>query len=115
RAIEATPGRVVGPGAGRVIPDTRAALALREPTCPPVQYIPVKDVDMSLLERTDHSTYCPYKGDCVYYSIPLGGDKSVNAVWTYEVPFAAVAEIKDHFAFYPDRIDEIALQPLSEP
>ena len=68
---------------------------------------------MSLLERTDHSTYCPYKGDCVYYSIPLGGDKSVNAVWTYEVPFAVVAEIKDHFAFYPDRVDEIALQPLS--
>jgi uncharacterized protein (DUF427 family) len=68
---------------------------------------------MSLLEPTDHSTYCPYKGDCAYYSIPIGGDKSVNAVWTYEVPFAAVAEIQDHFAFYPDRVDEIALQPLS--
>ena len=111
--IERNPVRVVVSVAGRVIADTRDALTLRESTYSPVQYIPLKDVDMSLLERTDHSTYCPYKGDCAYYSIPIGGDKSVNAVWTYEVPFAAVAEIKDHFAFYPDRIDEIALQPLS--
>ena len=111
--IERNPVRVVVSVAGRVIADTRDALTLRESTYPPVQYIPLKDVDMSLLEPTDHSTYCPYKGDCAYYSIPIGGDKSVNAVWTYEVPFAAVAEIQDHFAFYPDRVDEIALQPLS--
>jgi uncharacterized protein (DUF427 family) len=111
--IERNPVRVVVSVAGRVIADTRDALTLRESTYPPVQYIPLKDVDMSLLEPTDHSTYCPYKGDCAYYSIPIGGGKSVNAVWTYEVPFAAVAEIKDHFAFYPDRVDEIALQPLS--
>ncbi len=111
--IERNPVRVVVSVAGRVIADTRDALTLRESTYSPVQYIPLKDVDMSLLEPTDHSTYCPYKGDCAYYSIPMGGDKSVNAVWTYEVPFAAVAEIKDHFAFYPDRVDEIALQPLS--
>jgi len=112
-SIQRNPARVVVSVAGRVIADTRDALTLRESTYPPVQYIPLKDVDMSLLEPTDHSTYCPYKGDCAYYSIPIGGDKSVNAVWTYEVPFAAVAEIKDHFAFYPDRVDEIALQPLS--
>jgi uncharacterized protein (DUF427 family) len=111
--IERNPVRVVVSVAGRVIADTRDALTLRESTYPPVQYIPVKDVDMSLLEPTDHSTYCPYKGDCAYYSIPIGGEKSVNAVWTYEVPFAAVAEIKEHFAFYSDRVDEIALQPLS--
>jgi len=111
--IERNPVRVVVSVAGRVIADTRDALTLRESTYPPVQYIPLKDVDMSLLEPTDHSTYCPYKGDCAYCSIPIGGDKSMNAVWTYEVPFAAVAEIKDHFAFYPDRVDEIALQPLS--
>ena len=111
--IERNRVRVVVSVAGRVIADTRDALTLRESTYPAVQYIPLKDVDMSLLEPTDHSTYCPYKGDCAYYSIPIGGNKSVNAVWSYEVPFAAVAEIKDHFAFYPDRVDEIALQPLS--
>jgi uncharacterized protein (DUF427 family) len=65
-----------------------------------VQYIPRKDIGMALLQRTDYSTYCPYKGDCAYYSIPLGGDRTANAVWTYEQPFDAVAEIKDYLAFY---------------
>ena len=62
---------------------------------------------MALLTRTDHSTHCPYKGDASYYSIPLGGERSVNAVWTYEHPHAAVAQIKDHLAFYPTRVDSI--------
>jgi uncharacterized protein (DUF427 family) len=60
-----------------------------------------------LLERTQHATYCPYKGDCAYYSIPSGGQRSLNAVWTYEAPFAAVEVIKDHLAFYPDRVDAV--------
>jgi uncharacterized protein (DUF427 family) len=94
-----------------VIADTCEALTLREAAYSPVHYIPRKDVDMSLLERTDHGTYCPYKGDCAYYSIPIGGGRSVNAVWTYEVPFAAVAAIKDHLAFYPDRVDAVKEQP----
>ena len=92
---------------GRVVADTNEALSLREAAYPAVQYIPRKHVDMSLLERTDHATYCPYKGDCVYYSIPSGGERSANAVWSYEAPFAAVAAIKDHMAFYPNRVDAI--------
>ena len=111
--IQFNPSRVVVSVGDRVVADTCNALTMREASLPAVQYIPRMDVDMSLLQRTDHATYCPYKGDCTYYSIPIGVDKSVNAVWTYKVPFAAVAEIKDHFAFYPDRVDEIALQPLS--
>jgi uncharacterized protein (DUF427 family) len=110
--IAPNPARIVVSVAGRVIADTREALTLREAAYPPVHYIPRKDVDMSLLERTDHGTYCPYKGDCAYYSIPIGGGRSVNAVWTYEVPFAAVAAIKDRLAFYPDRVDAIQEQAL---
>ncbi len=106
-SIEPNAARVVVSIAGRVIADTREALKLTEATYPAVQYIPRKDVDMSLLERTDHATYCPYKGDCAYYSIPIGGPRSVNSVWTYEAPFAAVAAIKDHLAFYPNRVDAI--------
>jgi uncharacterized protein (DUF427 family) len=105
--IAANPLRVVVSVAGRVVADTREALTLREAGYRAVQYIPRKDVDMSLLQRTDHATYCPYKGDCAYYSIPSGGERSVNAVWTYEAPYAAVAVIKDHLAFYPDRVDAI--------
>lgn len=105
--IEANPARVVVTVAGRVIADTRDALTLREASYPPVQYIPRQDVAMALLERTEHATYCPYKGDCAYYSIPVGGERSTNAVWTYENPYDAVAEIKDHLAFYPNRVDSI--------
>jgi uncharacterized protein (DUF427 family) len=111
--VEKSPARVVVSLAGRVIADTRDALTLREASYPAVLYIPRKDVDMALLERTDHGTYCPYKGDCAYYSIPLGGTRSANAVWTYEIPFAAVAEIKDHLAFYPDRVDAIEERPAA--
>jgi uncharacterized protein (DUF427 family) len=108
--IEANPARVTVSIAGRTIADTRSALTLREASYAAVQYIPQKDVDMTLLERTDHQTYCPYKGDCSYYSIPLGGGRSVNAVWIYEAPYAAVAAIKNHLAFYPDRVDAIEEQ-----
>jgi uncharacterized protein (DUF427 family) len=105
--IAPNPSRVRVSVAGRVVADTREALTLREGAYPPVQYVPRKDVDMSLLERTGHTTYCPYKGDCAYYSIPAGGAQSTNAVWTYETPFAAVSSIKDHLAFYPNRVDAI--------
>jgi uncharacterized protein (DUF427 family) len=110
--IEKSPSRVVVSIAGRIVADTRDALTVREAKYPPVHYIPRKDVDMSLLERTDHATYCPYKGDSAYYSIPLGGERSTNAVWTYESPYESVASIKDHVAFYPDRIDSIEVHPL---
>ena len=109
-SIQRNPARVVVSVAGRVVADTRNALTLREADYPPVQYIPREDVDLSQLERTDHATYCPYKGDSSYYSVPAGGKKSVNAVWTYENPYPAVAQIKGHVAFYPDRVDEIAEQ-----
>jgi uncharacterized protein (DUF427 family) len=111
--IAPNPARVVVSVAGRVIADTREALMLREASYPGVQYIPRKDVDMALLERTDHATYCPYKGECAYYSIPLGGKRSANAVWTYEDPFAAVAAIKDHLAFYPDRVETVEERPAA--
>src|SRR4051794_10170318 len=94
------PARVLVRVAGALIADTRAALVLREASYPPVQYIPRQDVDMKLLKRTDHITYCPYKGDCSYYNIPTGGERSNNAVWTYETPYPAVAQIKDYVAFY---------------
>ena len=111
--IERNAHRIIVTVAGRVIADTREALTLREASYPPVQYVPRKDVDTTLLERTDHATYCPYKGDCAYYSIPLGGERSVNSVWTYEDPYAAVAAIRDHIAFYPDRVDAIVERPAA--
>jgi uncharacterized protein (DUF427 family) len=106
-SIEANPSRVVVTVAGKIIADTRDALTLREASYPAVQYIPRRDVDMAALTRSEHTTYCPYKGYASYYSIPAGGDRSLNAVWTYETPFEAMAQIKDYVAFYPDRVDGI--------
>jgi uncharacterized protein (DUF427 family) len=108
--IERNPRRVVVTLAGRVIADTREALTLREADYPAVHYIPRKDADMASLQRTEHATYCPYKGDCSYYSIPHGGARATNAVWTYENPYPAVARIAGHLAFYPDRVDAIEEQ-----
>ena len=99
-------GRVVVKAGGKTVADTRAALTLQEASYPPVQYIPRADADMSLLTRTDHTTHCPYKGDASYYSLP-GAE---NAVWTYETPYPAVAEIAGHLAFYPNRVDSIAVE-----
>jgi uncharacterized protein (DUF427 family) len=106
-SIDTNRSRVVVTVGGKVIADTRHALTLREASYPAVQYIPRRDVDMTALTRSEHTTYCPYKGDASYYSIPAGGDRSLNAVWTYEMPFEATAQIKDYVAFYPDRVDNI--------
>jgi uncharacterized protein (DUF427 family) len=110
--VEPAHARVVVTVAGQVIADTTKALVLRESTYPPAYYLPRNDVHMNLLERTDHSTYCPYKGDCAYYSITPAGERGVNAVWTYEAPYAPVKEIAQHLAFYPDRVDSIDVQAL---
>jgi uncharacterized protein (DUF427 family) len=107
--IEKTPQRVRVTVAGKTIADSRDALTLREASYAPVQYIPRKDVDFSLLQRTTNTSHCPYKGDASYYSIVPGGERSVNAIWTYETPNPAVAQIKEHVAFYPTRVDAIEL------
>ncbi|MBR1207818.1 MULTISPECIES: DUF427 domain-containing protein [unclassified Bradyrhizobium] len=105
--IERNEKRVIVTVGGRVIADTRNALTLRESKYPPVQYIPRQDVDMAALARSATQTFCPYKGDAAYFSIPAGGERSTDAIWTYEAPYEAVAEIKNHLAFYLDRVDAI--------
>ncbi len=90
---------------GQVLADTCDALTLREARYPAVQYIPRKDVDMARLTPSAHQTYCPYKGECSYFNLPSGDESGANAVWSYEAPFEAVASIKDHLAFYPDRVE----------
>jgi uncharacterized protein (DUF427 family) len=93
--------------AGKIIAESARALRLEEKGYPPVYYLPRDDADMSLLVRTNHYTYCPYKGDCTYYSVPVGETKLENAVWTYERPHEAVASIREYLAFYPARVDAI--------
>ena len=95
---------------GVVIADTTHALTLKEASYPAVQYVPRTDANMALLKRTDRTTHCPYKGDASYYSVVADGKTLENSIWTYETPFPAMTEIKDHLAFYPDKvkIEEVA-------
>ena len=102
--IEPSTARVTVTAGGQVIADTTEALVLREANYPAVLYIPRKDANLALLSHTDHSTYCPYKGDASYFSLPAGVDKAENAIWTYEAPYDAVSQIRDHLAFYTDRV-----------
>jgi uncharacterized protein (DUF427 family) len=87
----------------RVIADTTKALVLQESTYPAVRYIPIADVDESLLQRSDTKTYCPFKGDASYYSI-TGGQDLTDVVWSYEEPYESVSEIAGYVAFYPNKV-----------
>jgi uncharacterized protein (DUF427 family) len=104
--IEPTPGRVVVSVGGRVVADTRRALTLDEARHAPVQYVPLEDVDRSLLAPSARTTYCPYKGDASYFDVTLpDGGSEAAMVWTYAEPYEAVSAIAGHVAFYADRAD----------
>ena len=105
--VEPQGGRVVVTVGGKAIADTTEALTLREAHYPAVYYIPRGDVDLSAIARSETSTYCPYKGEASYFSIPVGGERSTDAIWSYEAPYQAVAAIRNFLAFYPDRVDAI--------
>lgn len=105
--IEKSQNRVKVTFNGTVIADTRRALVLREGTLPLVHYIPLKDVTMSYLRSTDHSTHCPFKGDASYFTVSEQGRVAENAVWAYEASYLAVAAIKNHVAFSREKMDAI--------
>jgi uncharacterized protein (DUF427 family) len=104
-SIKASSDHVVVRSGGITIADSHSTLILNETNYQPVRYIPLADVDLSLLKPSELSTYCPYKGDASYYSIVVDEDTGTDAIWFYDQPYSAVAEIKDHVAFYPDRVE----------
>lgn len=103
--IDRNPSRIQIRAGDTLIADTANALTLREAGYPPVHYIPRADVDMAQLERSDHSTYCPYKGEAAYFHIAALGNTGANAIWTYEQPYDAVGEIVEYLAFYPSKVE----------
>jgi uncharacterized protein (DUF427 family) len=102
--ISANPKRVRVTAGGVVIAETMHALTLKEASYPAVSYVPRKDANMELLKRSERTTHCPYKGDANYFSIAANGNTIADAIWTYESPFPAMAEISGHLAFYPDKV-----------
>ena len=95
--------------AGAVIADSRAAVRVEETGHGPVHYVPEKDVRMDLLHPTAHQTYCPFKGDCSYWTIAVdgGGKEAENAVWAYRAPYDEAKGLAGHYAFYKSRVDSI--------
>lgn len=87
----------------QVAASTRA-LVLLEANYPPVYYVPREDIDEQYFARTDHTSYCPYKGDASYFSLQIPGHEGANAVWSYESPKISVEQIKNYVAFYPDQV-----------
>jgi len=71
---------------------------------PPVQYFPREDVDMSLLEPSDHQTYCPYKGDCSYSASQMATRNGERCLELRDA-LPAVSSIAGYLAFYQDRVD----------
>ena len=102
--ITQNPRRVRVTAGDVVIAESARALTLKEARYPAVQYLPREDANMALFERSDRVTHCPYKGDASYFSVKADGKTLDNAVWTYETPFPAMAEISGHLAFYPDKV-----------
>lgn len=104
-SIAPEPRRVTVSFAGRIVAETPRALALKEANYPPVLYIPREDARMAHVVASEKRTYCPYKGDCAYFTVQAGGATAENAVWSYERPYDAVKQIAGYLAFYPDKVE----------
>jgi uncharacterized protein (DUF427 family) len=95
--------------AGTVVADSTAALRCEETGHGPVYYIPAKDMRLDLMKKTEHTTYCPFKGTASYWSLEAGGKNSENAIWGYEAPYDETARLAGHYAFYGNRVDNIEI------
>lgn len=106
-SVEPSPARVRVEFAGEIIADSSRALRVLEASYPPVVYLPREDLKQDLIEKTEHTSYCPFKGHASYYTIRVGDSVSENAIWSYEDPYDQVAELKGRAAFYLDRVDSL--------
>lgn len=102
--IAEQPGTLLVKFHGIQVAASTRALVLLEANYPPVYYVPREDIDEQYFARTDHTSYCPYKGDASYFSLQITGHEGANAAWSYENPKVSVEQIKNHVAFYPDQV-----------
>lgn len=94
---------------GKVVADSTATLRVEETGHGPVYYIPAKDMRLDLMKKTEHTSYCPFKGTASYWTIDAGGKISENAIWGYETPYDETAKLAGHYAFYGSRVDAIEI------
>ena len=94
---------------GVTVADTGQALRVEETGHGPVMYIPANDMRLDLMKKTEHSTYCPFKGTASYWTLNVGGNSSENAIWGYETPYDEMTGLAGYFAFYDTRVDNIEI------
>jgi uncharacterized protein (DUF427 family) len=104
--LEHGPARVQVTFNGEIVADSSDVITVKESDHEPVCYLPREHVRMDRLIRSDHRTYCPFKGEASYFTL-TNGRTAENAVWSYEQPYDEVAPIKGRVAFYPDKVDAI--------
>jgi uncharacterized protein (DUF427 family) len=90
---------------GELVADSRRALELHESFHRTRWYLPLEDVREDVLEPSDKTTHCPFKGDATYYSVRVGFELHRDLVWTYRDPLPAVREIAGLVCFYDERAD----------
>ena len=102
--IRNAPGTWVVRTSDGVIAESKAALELTEGSYAPAIYFPRGDIAMAFLDASDTQTTCPHKGVANYFSIVGQAETIKDAGWSYEAPKEEVAAIKDHIAFYTDKV-----------
>jgi adenylate cyclase len=105
--FEPHPTRVRVAFNGVTVADSSDVRVMRETRLPPVFYFPREALDWQYLERTEHRTFCPFKGNASYWSLDVSGRRAENAVWSYEDPFEEANHIKNYVAFYTNLVDVI--------
>ena len=99
------PRRVRAELGGVTVLDTLDGALVHESNLLPMLYVPAADVDTGLLEPTDLSTHCPFKGDAAYWSVRVGDRVAENAVWSYLEPIEGAGWLDGRLGFYWDRLD----------
>lgn len=89
---------------GQTVADSTRPRLLFETNLPTRYYLPQEDVRMDLLEPTDTSSVCPYKGTASYWR--LKGDPSGRDVaWSYPDPIQEIPKIRGLISFFNERVD----------
>ena len=90
---------------GVVVAETTRGLRILETSQPPAYYFPPGDVDRSLLRPNPASTLCEWKGVASYADVVADGDIATQAAWWYPDATGAFEPVRDHLAFYAQKLD----------
>ncbi|HEX4016050.1 MAG TPA: DUF427 domain-containing protein [Frankiaceae bacterium] len=107
--LERSSASIVIEFGGQILVRTERSYRVLETSHPPVHYIAISDVTGGALRPADRRSWCEWKGEAAYYDVVLGNRSEAAAAWWYPQPTRPFAELADHVAFYPGRMDSCSL------